>query len=52
MMIGYSYWVRIKVTYSANPTYDVAKDIFINTASPAIEVAHIEGGNRVFSPDR
>jgi len=49
MTLGYPYQISVTATYFTDPIMTVTKIVHIDTSSPSIQVAYIDGCNRLFS---
>lgn len=49
MSLGQSYKIKVTAIHAKDPTLTATKTIHIDTASPTIKVAYIEGCGRLFS---
>ena len=51
MTLGSSYYVKATAVNSQDPTMTVTKIVHIDTVAPAVQIAYIDGCNRLFSAD-
>lgn len=49
MTLGLAYLVRVTASLSTDPTMTATKTVYIDTASPNIQIAIIDGCDRLFS---